>query len=129
MRALIRWAAEVRLFWRELVLIARCMRHMVPTYRHHTLGRWYVFRDCPQWFVLEMATTPITAKDTPEMARYIREARREMEARLRRNLAAVGEGSMLYGLLQQFTEDAIAHLHDTDNRAARMADTTHGEKR
>lgn len=47
-------------------------------------GRWYVLRDCPDWFVLQVACIPESARDTPQLVALREQARAEFCLRLER---------------------------------------------
>lgn len=47
-------------------------------------GRWYVLRDCPDWFVLQIACTPERPSDSAQLAALREQAQAEFCLRLER---------------------------------------------
>jgi hypothetical protein len=63
--------------------------HSVPTLVRQALGRWYVFRDSPRWFVVAVASLTIilrhTSKDDERgVLEWAQGARDELRLRRRR---------------------------------------------
>lgn len=63
------------------------MWHSVVTMFRHGLGRWFVFRDRPDWFVEEVAglleSIGEDEKPSKDVVAYVHEARAEFDARQR----------------------------------------------
>lgn len=56
--------------------------HVVPLMVRHSLGRWYVFRDCPAWILEELAD--VAAQDDGacnDTSSFLREAAEELHRR------------------------------------------------
>lgn len=64
---------RIKMMWHGIVTIWRFGR-----------GRWFIFRDRPLWFVVEMAqATPLDGGDREWTLNYINQAKAEMQARIR----------------------------------------------
>lgn len=79
MRALLEWFAEVR-------LLIRCIPHWSVVVWRHRLGRWYVFRDRPDWFVQTISNFIIDLIDDELMRELIVLARAEERTRVDQQL-------------------------------------------
>jgi len=57
---------------------------MLRTMWRHGNGRWYVFRDAPDWFVYWISHIQPNARMDVSTAQYIREAQQEQRLRERK---------------------------------------------
>lgn len=75
-------------------MLFRCMPHMFVTQWRQVLGRWYYFRDRPDWFVDAIAQLHghHTDKATPQTLEYVAEACAERERRINQALRVLGQG-------------------------------------
>lgn len=69
-------------------------RWMMPTMSKHVLGRWYVFRDCPDWFVTRVAHCSLSdfqgdSESVRKSWAFVMEAKKEFVARTNKRLAVV----------------------------------------
>lgn len=67
--------------------------HMAVAMSKHVFGRWYVFRNTPEWVLEELTEVPqaLIEEKAPgdyELWEFYKEARRELELRRRRNESA-----------------------------------------
>lgn len=54
--------------------------HVTPLMARHSFGRWYVFRDCPQWVLEELADVQ-DDEACADTSSFLREAREELSRR------------------------------------------------
>lgn len=63
--------------------------HSLITIRRQLNGRWFYFRDRPDWYVEEIASYPLpdaqAHKDSEDIAKFIMEARFEQTRRIARH--------------------------------------------
>lgn len=79
---------KVPRFRDHLARYALGFRLAITTAVRFALGRWYVFRDCPDWFVQAVANNELEEGDPPEAVGYHDQARQEWALRKhRRNKA------------------------------------------
>lgn len=62
--------------------------HVLHTMWLHVQGRWYVFRNAPDWFVADIADIPNNDEDADVNA-YINQARSERELRRAKRDSAI----------------------------------------
>jgi hypothetical protein len=70
-------------FINDLLRMLQTIRWMFVTLWRQHCGRYFYFRDCPDWFVMEMASTDVEEKDGADLVAYVRAAREEMSLRIR----------------------------------------------
>lgn len=55
---------------------------VIPLMFKHSLGRWYVFRDCPKWVLEELAEVAKHDDEAcPDTSSFLREATDELTRR------------------------------------------------
>lgn len=71
--------------WREREGLFQGLYWMIKTAPLVSMGRWYVFRKCPYWFVNMVAhwtwDTEETTNVNPSHRTYVRQAKQELELR------------------------------------------------
>jgi hypothetical protein len=70
----------IRAFFHEVDSFRRWVKVCVL----HASGRWFYFRDQPEWFVIRIATFPLTRDMNTEVRAIVLEARAEYQRRLNR---------------------------------------------
>lgn len=64
------WRRKVQLPWWTTTLVWQI-----------ACGRWYVYRDCPAWFVRLIASAALTDADSADAQNIVSQARNEMSLR------------------------------------------------